>query len=180
MSRSHQHRFSTHRAAWKIILLVSSLWVALCVHYLVFYDIQLSANGASRSCTSPTGAYAIFLSFNAIIVNGLSMPFLMTLFGLLTVRNLKRHRQQVHGSGPTVGRRQKHEWAILRMLLLQTIVNVALSLPITIYLCYSGFTQYVSKSSNQVFIENYVYNMLTVLQNINAAVSFSAVNTRQS
>jgi hypothetical protein len=68
-------------------------------------------------------------------------------------------------------KRKKEEWAILRMLLLQIIVNVVLSLPVTIYLFYSGLTQYLRKSSTRMFIENYIYNMFTLLQYLNAAVS---------
>ncbi|CAF3960639.1 unnamed protein product [Rotaria sp. Silwood1] len=58
------------------------------------------------------------------------------------------------------------------MVIIQLIVNVLLSLPITFYLFYSGLTQYIQKSSFRIFLENYIYNMLIILQYLNAAASF--------
>jgi hypothetical protein len=103
------------------------------------------------------------------------MPILMTIFGLLTLRNLKRHRGRIHSFISVIReRRKKEEWSILRMLLIQLLINVILSLPVTIYLCYNGLTQYLQKSSFRMFIENYIYNLFTLLQYINAAVSESS------
>ncbi|CAF4036656.1 unnamed protein product, partial [Adineta steineri] len=67
-------------------------------------------------------------------------------------------------------------WLILRMLLIQIIVNVILSLPVTIYLFYAGLTQYYKKSMFRIFMENYVYNMFTLLQYINAATLTNQTN----
>ncbi|CAF3553658.1 unnamed protein product [Rotaria sp. Silwood1] len=173
MSISNQHRFLSRRVALKMILLTCLFWMIICIHNIINYDIQISSNGTNRICTNPSGTYSIFLSFYSILINGLSMPLLMTIFGLLTVRNLKRYYNQIHNSITIIlERRKKQEWLILRMILIQLIVNVILSLPITIYLCYSGLTQYIIKSSFRIFMENYIYNMLTILQYINAAASF--------
>ncbi|CAF3414489.1 unnamed protein product, partial [Rotaria sp. Silwood2] len=173
MSISNQHRFLSHRVALKMILLTCLFWMIICIHNIIYYDIQISLNGTNRICSNSPGPYSTFLSFYSILINGLSMPLLMTIFGLLTVRNLKRYRNQIHNSLIIIlERRKKQEWSILRMLLVQLIVNVILSLPITIYLFYSGLTQYFVKSLIRSFIENYIYNILTILQYLNAASSF--------
>ncbi|CAF1239303.1 unnamed protein product [Rotaria sordida] len=174
MSISSQHRFLSHRIALKMILLTCLFWMIICVHNIIYYDIQISLNGTNPICSNPSGTYSTFLSFYSILINGLSMPLLMTIFTLLTLRNLKHYRNQIHNNSLIIilQRRKKQEWSILRMILVQLIVNVILSLPITIYLCYNGLTQYIQKSSIRIFIENYIYNMLTILQYLNAAASF--------
>jgi hypothetical protein len=171
MSVSIQHRFLAYRVALKMIVLAFFFWMILPIHIIIFYDIQISMNGTNRVCSNSPGPYSTFLSFYSLIINGISMPLLMTIFGLLTLRNLKHDRNQIHNNVIIIlQRRKKEEWSILRMLLIQLIVNVILSLPITIYLFYSGLTQYIQKSSMRIFIENYIYNMFTLLQYINAAV----------
>jgi hypothetical protein len=163
MSISRQHSFLSRRVALKMILLTCLFWMLICIHNIIFYDIQISSNGTDRVCSNPPGPYSTFLSFYSILINGLSMPLSMTIFGLLTLRNLKRYRNQIHSSGIIIPqRRKKQEWLILRMILAQLIVNVILTFPVTIYL---------QKSSTRMFIENYIYNMCTLLQYINAAVS---------
>jgi len=172
MSKSSQHRFSSHRAVLKIIFLTFFFWLIICIHDIIYYEIQISSNGTNPSCSSTPGRYSTFLSFYSILINGISMPLLMAIFGLLTLRNVKHHRNRIHNNFILIlQRRKKQEWSILRMLLIQLIVNVILSLPVTIYLFYSGVTQYVQKSSIRIFLENYIYNMFTLLQYINAAVS---------
>ena len=172
MSLSHHRRWFSNHVALKISLCTCLCWMIVCIHNVIFYDIQVSSNGTNRVCSNPTGPYATFLSFYSILINGLSMPLLMTVFGLLTLRNLRRCRKQIHNRTLIVlERRKKEEWSILRMILSQLLINVVLTLPVTIYLCYSGLTQYMAKSSSRLFVENYVYNMCTVLQYINAAVS---------
>ena len=173
MSISIQHRFLSYRVVLKMIILTFFFWMILPIHLLIFYDIQISKNGTNHVCSNSPGAYSTFLSFYSLLINGISMPLLMTIFGLLTLRNLKHYRNQIHSNTIIIlsQRRRKEEWSILRMLLIQLIVNVILSLPVTIYLFYSGLTQYIQKSSIRIFIENYIYNMSTLLQYINAAVS---------
>ncbi|CAF0981956.1 unnamed protein product [Adineta steineri] len=173
LSTSNQHRFLSRSIALKMILFVCLFWMIICIHDIIFYDIQISLNGTERLCSNPSGSYSIFLSFYSILINGISMPLLMSIFGILTFYNLKRYRNRIHNNRIIIlQRRKKEEWSILRMLIIQLIFTISLSLPVTIYLCYNGLTQYYQKSFFRIFIENYIYNMSTLLQYINAAASF--------
>ncbi|CAF4813392.1 unnamed protein product, partial [Rotaria sp. Silwood1] len=82
MSISNQHRFLSRSIAIKMILLTCLFWMIVCIHNIIYYDIQISLNGTNHIGSNPSGTYSI-------LINGLSMPLLMTIFGLLTVRNLK-------------------------------------------------------------------------------------------
>ena len=177
MSKSIEHRFLSRHVALKMILVTCLIWMIIPIHNIIFYDVQISLNGTVRLCSYPMGPYSTFLSFYSILINGLSMPLLMTLFGLLTLRNVKHHRNRIGDHIGTVHqqRRKKEEWSILQMLLIQVIVTVILSLPITIDLCYNGLTQYFPKSSFRIFMENYIYNSLTLLQYLNASVSLISI-----
>ena len=173
MSKSTQYCILSYFNTLKMIFLTCLFWMIICVHDIIYYDIQISSNGTVHVCSSLPGIYSTFLSFYSILINGLSMPLLMTIFGLLTFYNLKHYRNQIHDNHNIIiiHQRRKEEWSILRMLLIQLIVNIILSLPVTIYLFYSGLTQYQIKSSLRIFIENYIYNMCTLLQYLNAGVS---------
>ena len=172
MSLASPHRLSSRHVALKAIPLTCLFWMSICLHNIIFYDIQVSSNGTVRACSNPPGPYSTFLSFYSVLINGLSMPVSMAIFGLLTFRNLKRHRNQVHISVTIIlQRRKQQEWSILRMLLIQLMVTIFLTLPITFYLFYNGLTQYLQKSSIRIFIENYIYNLCTLLQYTSAAVS---------
>ncbi|CAF1180460.1 unnamed protein product [Rotaria sp. Silwood1] len=91
MSISNQHRFLSRSIAIKMILLTCLFWMIVCIHNIIYYDIQISLNGTNHIGSNPSGTYSI-------LINGLSMPLLMTIFGLLTVRNLKRYHNQIHNS----------------------------------------------------------------------------------
>ncbi|CAF1231108.1 unnamed protein product [Didymodactylos carnosus] len=166
-----RRNFSTKKTAKRLIPLTALFWAVVGVHNLIWYDIQ-TTNG-SRICFNAPGTYALFLSFYSVIVNGLSMPILMALFGFLLLRNLKNNRRQVQPMRMTITRsKQQKDYQLLKMLLFQILVNVILSLPTTIYLFYNGLSQYVAKSSFRLFIENYIYNLTTLLQYTNGAIAF--------
>jgi hypothetical protein len=100
------------------------------------------------------------------------MPVLMAIFGLLTLHQLKRHGNQIGiNVSIQVERRKRRDWSILQMILIQLCCNIILSLPVTIYFLYSGMTQYMIKSSTRISVEAVIYNLCTLLQYTNAAVS---------
>lgn len=75
-------------------------------------------------------------------------PLLMTIFTLLTLVNIKKHRNQIENNNNNnliFQRRKKEEFLIVRMILIKLILNIILSLSITIYLFYNGLTQYQLK-----------------------------------
>ncbi|UJR11226.1 hypothetical protein I4U23_015409 [Adineta vaga] len=173
MSKTNQHWFLRRPVTWKMIFINCVFWMIICIHNIIFYDIQVSSNSTERICSNQPGSYSTFLSFYSIFINGLSIPFFMILFGFLTLRNIKSVRNRIHVNIiHSFQRRKREEWILFRMLLIQLFVTIILTLPITIYLCYNGLTQYERKSSFRIFIENYIYQMCTLLQYINAAISF--------
>ncbi|CAF1378579.1 unnamed protein product [Adineta ricciae] len=173
MSKTNHHWFLRRPTTWKMIIINYLFWAIVCVHDLIFYDIQISYNSTDRTCTYQPGPYSTFLSFYSILINGISMPLLTAIFAFLTLQNLKSLRKKIHTSIiNNFQRRRKEEWLLCRMLLIQLFATIVLTLPITSVLCYNGLTQYQQKSSFRTFVENYIFQMCTLLQYINAAVSF--------
>lgn len=76
MSKFNEHRFLSHRVALKMTFLTLIFWMIICLHNIIFYDIQIILNGTNIICTNPPGPYSTFLSFYSIFINGLSMPFI--------------------------------------------------------------------------------------------------------
>ncbi|CAF1018020.1 unnamed protein product [Didymodactylos carnosus] len=70
------------------------------------------------------------------------MPILVLfLFGLLTLRNIRQHRQQVHVATyhASVNLHRRRDRQMIRLILCQTCVYVILSLPSTITLTYNSY-----------------------------------------
>jgi hypothetical protein len=57
MSISAQHRFLSRHVALKMIVLTCFFWMIMCVHNIIFYDIQISSNGTVRLCSNSPDPY---------------------------------------------------------------------------------------------------------------------------
>lgn len=88
-SRPSVRRWSNIRLArWSTIGIIL-FWFIICIHILVYQDIQ---NG---SC-GMFGTYSLIFSIYSIFIIGLIPPLLMIVFGILTMRNLKQVRKHLH------------------------------------------------------------------------------------
>ncbi|CAF3313920.1 unnamed protein product, partial [Rotaria sp. Silwood2] len=86
----HIRNRSNSRLAYKSIIIGTLFWMIFTSHALIFREIVPStANGIV--CNFKPGIYMIFLAYYALI-KGILMPFLMILFGLLAIKNIRRLR----------------------------------------------------------------------------------------
>ncbi|UJR23461.1 hypothetical protein I4U23_026463 [Adineta vaga] len=135
-------------------LVVSSvfiIWTLVGLHIPIFYDLIYSSSFKIPSCqvmTSLARAILIIDDFVFSIFNGIVIPFILTIFGLLIYYNIKQSRSRVHFQPMTATtisttflghrtrtihhRRSSH---MLFMLLVQVFSTVILNIPfIIIYL----------------------------------------------
>ncbi|CAF1079713.1 unnamed protein product [Didymodactylos carnosus] len=114
---------------------------------------QLSSIRIFKYLTLFIGIFWFIVNLHLIIfgdivqgrVSGLVMPFLMILFGLLTLKNVHRIRRQIQQSSvsPNIRRLKQRDMNLVRMLLTQVVFNVLFTLLYTMGLMYLSITTYV-------------------------------------
>lgn len=112
--------------AYRMIAIVTLVWIIYSIHALVGSNIQ-TAYGYSY-CFIDSGIYGLFNAFSAIILNYTLPPLLMTIFGVLTICNVRRAQRQVQLTGRVMQMHKKDRY-LLRMLLFQVLVNVVFTIP---------------------------------------------------
>ena len=118
--------WSQPHVAYRLLAGVSVFWTIVCIHALIGSTVY-SGPGYSY-CYIQQGSYTFFSAFYSIIVHYLLPPLLMTIFGLLTITNVRRAQRQVrpvHERGP-MHRKDRY---LLRMLLYQILVNIVFVIP---------------------------------------------------
>jgi hypothetical protein len=77
----------------------------------------------------------------------------MLLFGFLTLKNVRQHRQLVQRAGENTGIRRTDS-QLLRMLAAQVLVIIVATLPFCVFQLYTSFTGSVTKSTLRIAQEN--------------------------
>ena len=99
----------------------------------------------------------------------------MIIVGLATLHNIHQTRVQVVPSTVNqmnVYQLKKRDRQLIRMLLIQLIFTIALTLPIAIQKLYTTLTQNAIKGTYRVAIENLVIQIMRILAYSNSCTSF--------
>lgn len=106
----------------------------------------------------------------------------MTIFGFLTVRNIRRvrHRVNIQGNGRQVALRppysgmagRSREYQILRMILIQLAVYVVTCIPFPVYLMYAAVTVQATKSTVESALDRFFSAIAYMFTNINFSATF--------
>jgi uncharacterized membrane protein len=112
------------------------------IHLFIFSDIR---NGVCGT----VGLYKFIFAIYQITMVGVLPPLLMSIFSILTLRNLR------HWHGLQRRLRKKDRY-LLRMVMAEVIANVTISIPFSVNLVYTAATFYnVDKSLQQLEIEGF-------------------------
>jgi len=128
-------------------------------------------------CLFVNSAYSNYLSFFTYpILSGLLPLSILVLFGLLTLKNLQAiHRRRVEPTSTqeqqTITRRERSEYQMTRMALLQICTVFVSSVPFCTYSLYAAITAF-QKSPARAAIEDFVYVTVQLLFYINQVSGF--------
>ena len=177
---------STLRNAQRGLILVIIFSVLLNGPLLYCYEANQIGTparcyGFSDTCRLYTD---LSYTFGTIVVPSL----LMLLFGLLTIRNVRRVQKRIHATHisathPTSGsqsaathvqqQRRRTDRSLLKMLLAQILFLILCTAPYTTYRIYSTFqTSAPSKSAIQNSMERLLFNLCTSLTYLASAMPF--------
>lgn len=113
--------------AYRSVAIVSIFWMLFSIH--AFFGSTIYFGLGYSYCYIQEGSYTLFIALYSIIINYLLPPFLMTILGLLMIRNVRQVQRRVH---PGINREETHRKNrhLLRMLFFQVLVSVVFTIPI--------------------------------------------------
>jgi hypothetical protein len=135
---------------------MSLLIIIVCfisyAHVLFLFGIQTSST--STTCYALPGSYRVFSDLQYLIFYALGPPILMLLFGLLTLKNLRRNRRLVMPTMNTpqqlkLNSTKKRDSQLLVMLLLQIMIIIIFTVPFAIQKLIDTFTLTVQRTPVQ-------------------------------
>lgn len=112
----------------RIIICTTCFWLIDLSHMLIYSNITAD----NQFCFFSSAAYVLFISIHNFILSGFLLPILMTIFGLLTLKNIRNIRRQVHS------RRHRNHYLSL-MLISNIFISVVFTLMYTSGLMYISF-----------------------------------------
>jgi hypothetical protein len=134
-------------------------------HMLVYYEITNVTNQFGSiipQCNSQKGIYRTFLGLWHMVVSSLFPSFLMILFGVLTLKNVRQRRQLVRRAGENTAIRRT-DTQLLRMLTAQVLVIIIATLPFSIIQLYSALTSSFTKSTLRIAQENLASQIIAIV-----------------
>lgn len=159
--------WSSMKIAKRSIFLTTFLIMIIYFHMLIFYQLYntIDSNGniISTACNPLPGFYAIFSSILYVIVYSCLPIILMFIFGILTLRNIKRQRQLIApvNINNVILQQQPNQLnnQLLRVLLVQILIITISTLPLSIQRVYGAIATESNKSSYRIVQENLFSNM---------------------
>ena len=146
-------RRSTRRLAFISVSAVTIFWILFHIHILFFANIIQTAPNIYM-CYFQAGLESLFNSYSSIVIKVFLLPLLMAIFGLLTMRNIRRVRRVANGLGltangttarsdsQTASSRSKDRQLFL-MLIIDIIVYIVCSSMLSAVTLYDQSTQYI-------------------------------------
>ncbi len=189
-SNARIRKFSRRRLITVSIISIAVFWMVFHIHALILTEIlQFGPN--YFVCYYQPGAYTTFMTYYALVINGVLPPVLMAIFGFWTVKNVravrraKPHSRAMNAAVIVVGRQytlQSKDHQLIRMLLVDIVTFVICKCPSSFFAMYQQITQYVEKSAEQQSIEQsilmltffwyYIENAISCYTNILVSKTF--------
>jgi hypothetical protein len=167
-------RMSSLKSAKIFTGMISIIVLISYYHMLVYYEIINVLNqfgSITPQCNSQKGIYRTFLGFWHMVMSSLFPSFLMLLFGCLTLKNVRQHRQLVQRAGENRAIRRTDR-QLLRMLAAQVLVIIISTLPFCVNQLYTSFTSSFTKSTLKIAQDNLANQITSVVTYFAYTTSF--------
>ena len=170
-SQTFVRRFSHLNIAKRLLIFLPLFTLLIHIHLLIYIDwIEYGR------CTFLTFNFLLFLFIYYVVVYAFMTPILYMIFAILTIVNVQKAKKKVvctvqkyASTIPLPQRRQTLNAQLLRMLLVQVISFVILTMPLAIWNVYLGISYYQSKSTGTRSLESFLSASFRYLTNINIA-----------
>jgi hypothetical protein len=163
---------STLRLAYRSIAGVTSVVLLYFIHLLVGVNIYQLSPGYFL-CYYQPGDYTSFIVYSTIVVNNFFPSLLLSVFAMLTLKNLRRVRIQPLNTALTglhTYRSKDRQLAV--MLLLEIIIYILFSSMSFGLSIYQQITQYQTKSVQQKLLEQFLQSVFYIFTFVTPATNF--------
>lgn len=163
---------STVKKAKRIIIgLVFIIYLSYIQMFFCFNGIYESN---TSNCDTISAICELYNSFALFLTYSFFPCLLMLIFGLLTIRNIRRTQRQIVPLTFILMIRHKRKTTkqMTIMLLVQVICSIIFSLPISLQNIYNQMTQKYQKSGKQQDLENFIGVLFILITLTNSAISF--------
>ena len=161
--------WSSPRFARRAIALLTCLWTVIALHVPIWQGIHLGACG-------PFGTYALAWGIYQFLIVGVFPPLAMTIFGILTLKNLRFIRSRLQaGTGAGAVQLQPRDISMMRMVAAEIFVYILSTIWHPISQLYSTISNSVvtDKSTARKQIEGFtLYLTMSFLVYVNFCATF--------
>ncbi|CAF1394574.1 unnamed protein product, partial [Didymodactylos carnosus] len=175
-------RFSSLKVAYRAVSITAIIIWLSYIHIPIYFTIQDTLDKYSNptsSCTSQKGLYTTFLAFCYLTMYSLCPPFLMLIFGLLALNNIRQRGKQVtpvsdSTTTATVNarRKRKTDHQLLVMLIVQCIVIALSTAPLAMQKLYVIFTASWYKDPFKLAQDNFWFTFVSCQSIVGHVLSF--------
>ncbi|CAF0985069.1 unnamed protein product [Adineta ricciae] len=151
-------KYSTQRHAYILSISNAVSWSVSLIHVAIFSTIiELSSVGFL--CYVQPGAYTIAVTIGSL-VKEITTPMAMFIFGLWTIKNVRRTRQAVISpSGRYTCIIHARDRQLISILLTDIVIYILFSLVMAISLIYKQFKHYGNETSQDTIVETFFGNV---------------------
>ena len=157
-------RWSSSKVALCLIIIDAIIWALFYIQVLVFFDVK------NDKCRIHVADIMIYFNFYLTIENGFLPIIPMLIFGLLTIRNIRRSAQRAKApetidgavsntNNQSSSSSSKKEVQLHKMLINQVVVYVILNLPYPVYNLYRTYANLSSFTGSRAAIDTFVNNL---------------------
>jgi hypothetical protein len=168
-------RLASVNTAYRVLGFMIIAWFVLSVYVPLVFDVK----GASCSIVVDT-FWPVFVSVFSLVVGSFLPAIIMITFTILIRKNLAEKRERRHGLGnqqPANNRNdqlhRKRDQQALRMLFIQIIVYITISIPWNLYSINTIISSYISnKGADRIAIEGFITAVAGAFAFLFPALSF--------
>ncbi|CAF3946985.1 unnamed protein product [Adineta steineri] len=161
--------FSQIKIAKRLVIISGIFWILIVIFFAVVRTID------SGSCNIQNNFYALIYTIYYMIFAGILPPFLIILFSILVMKNLKKMRVRIQPTKENISIPflRKRDRDLLKMVFVEVIFYVISTLPFSVYLIYQMITNNSIKSEDQKQIESFInYLTQSFIMYLNTALPF--------
>jgi hypothetical protein len=163
---------STHRLAYWSIVGVTLIISLYCIHLPVRVNIYELYPGYSICYFQPYN-YRVFLTYSNLVIAGLVPWLLLSVFAILTLRNLHRvHIQPVNAAQAAMNTRRSKDRQFAVMLLFEIIIFFLSTAASLIFGIHLQITQYQTKDGQQQAFEQFLQGIFYLCGFVPGATTF--------
>ncbi len=131
-------RISRLKISYILAVMIGLIWSLFSLHILIGYNrIQLTPT-SSFQCNPPLNLVTVFVAIDGYffaLFNGIIVPILLIIFGLLIFRNVRILHRRIHPQS-ALSHHQRHQHHLIIILFFQVSLTIILYIPYVVLYLY--------------------------------------------